>query len=123
MKFHGDIPFFHQIGQDSSFRGATDRVSNPSAVIDISRGEEKFRSLISAILCLMKSFLLVPSLVIYDYTIESEDCKMCVSKKFISSEDRKFVGVKEIIRETSRNYFVEIFREFEKFSFSFSLRH
>lgn len=45
MKFHGDIPFFHQIGQDSSFRGATDRVSNyswsgvsnPSAVIDISR--------------------------------------------------------------------------------------
>lgn len=60
MKFHGDIPFFHQIGQDSSFRGATDRVSNyswggvsnPSAVIDISRGEEKFRSLISAILCL-----------------------------------------------------------------------
>lgn len=121
MKFHGDIPFFHQIGQDSSFRGATDRVSNyswsgvsnPSAVIDISRGEEKFRSLISAILCLMKSFLLVPSLVIYDYTIESEDCKMCVSKKFISSEDRKFVEVKKIIRETSRNYFVEIFREFE----------
>ena len=44
MKFHRDIPFFHQIGQDSSFRGATDRVSNyscgvsnPSAVIDISR--------------------------------------------------------------------------------------
>lgn len=134
VKFYGGYPFFHRMGQESSFRGATDRSIRRRWCLESVRGYRRYlagtwegkiskfniRDIVSRGIKILCSLPPIPRRYREGGSrAEIPKCVFLFWKKITRGIYKlwgsKFRGNKKIIQETSRNYFSRFFENSKNF--------